>query len=142
MTVTAKIIPVCLYMIVGIFSMTMAYKNIFSDRFIAFHEQAAGKSWDDIGKGIQSVIIALMRVSGLGFLVVALLLMVFPLVNYFQNNAFLQYAVPTISLLYCLGLALFNYQLHVQTKVSTPWVRSLYASAIIGAGLILSALLR
>lgn len=48
MTVTAKIIPVCLYMIVGIFSMTMAYKNIFSDRFIAFHEQAAGKSWDDI----------------------------------------------------------------------------------------------
>jgi hypothetical protein len=141
MTVTAKIIPVCFYMIVGIVSLTMAYKNIFSNKFIAFQEQAAGKSWNDVEKGIQFVIIALMRVSGLGFLVVALLLMGFPLVNYFENNTFLQYAIPAISLLYCLGLFLFNYQLHVQTKVDTPWTRSLYAAVIIGAGLILSLLL-
>ncbi len=141
MTITAKIIPVCLYMIVGVVALTMAYKNMFSNRFIAFQEKAAGKSWDEIEKGIQSVLIALMRVSGLGFLVVALLLMVFPLAAYPGNNAFVQYAVPIVSLLYCLGLALFNYQLHVQTKVNTPWMRSLYAAGIVGAGLILSAVL-
>ncbi len=141
MTITVRIIPVCLYMIIGVVSMTMAYKNMFSNRLIAFQERAAGKSWNEIEKGLQSVIIALMRVSGLGFLVVALLLMVFPLAAYSGNNTFVQYAVPIISLLYCLGLALFNYKLHVQTGVNTPWICSLYASGIIGAGLILSAIL-
>jgi hypothetical protein len=125
-------------MIVGIISFAMAYKNIFSNKFIAFHEQAAGKSWGDIEKGIQSVIIALMKISGLGFLVVALLLMIFPLVSYFENNPFLQFSIPTISLLYCLGLFLFNYQLYVQTKAETPWKRSLYAVGVICVGLILS----
>jgi hypothetical protein len=141
MIITAKIIPVFLYMIVGIISLTMAYKNIFSTKFIPFQEQAAGKSWNDIEKGIQFVIIALMKVSGLGFLVVALLLMIFPFVSYFYNNPFVQYAIPAISLLYCFGLFLFNYHLYVQTKVKTPWKRSLYAATIIGLSIILSLLI-
>jgi hypothetical protein len=141
MIITVRIIPVCLYMVVGIISLTMAYKNIFSNKFIPFQEQAAGKSWNDIEKGIQFVIIALMKVSGLGFLVVALLLMIFPIVNYLENNSFVQYAIPTISLLYCLGLFLSNYHLYVQTKAKTPWKRSLYAATIIGVGLILSLLI-
>jgi hypothetical protein len=138
MFVTAKIIPVCLYMIVGVISLTMAYKNIFANRIIPFQEQAAGKSWNDIEKGVQFVIIALMKVSGLGFFVVALLLMIFPVVN---NNSFVRYAIPVISLLYCFGLFLFNYHLYIQTKVNTPWKRSLYAAIIISVGLILSSLL-
>ena len=141
MFVTAKIIPVCLYMIVGVISLTMAYKNIFANRIIPFQEQAAGKSWNDIEKGVQFVIITLMKVSGLGFLVIALLLMIFPVVNYFDNNSFVQYVIPVISLLYCFGLFLFNYHLYIQTKVSTPWKRSLYAAIIISVGLILSSLL-
>jgi hypothetical protein len=141
MFVTAKIIPVCLYMIVGVISLTMAYKNIFANRIIPFQEQAAGKSWNDIEKGVQFVIIALMKVSGLGFFVVALLLMIFPVVNYFDNNSFVRYAIPVISLLYCFGLFLFNYHLYIQTKVNTPWKRSLYAAIIISVGLILSSLL-
>jgi hypothetical protein len=141
MFVTAKIIPVCLYMIVGVISLTMAYKNIFANRIIPFQEQAAGKSWNDIEKGVQFVIITLMKVSGLGFFVVALLLMIFPVVNYFDNNSFVQYAIPVISLLYCFGLFLFNYHLYIQTKVNTPWKRSLYAAIIISVGLILSSLL-
>jgi hypothetical protein len=142
MIVTAKIIPVCLYIIVGIISLTMAYKNIFSNKFIPFQEQAAGKSWNEIEKGIQFVIIALMKVSGLGFMVVALLLMIFPVINYFENSPFIQYSIPAISLLYCFGLFYFNYRLYVQTKVKTPWKRSLYGVTIIAIALILSLLLQ
>ena len=141
MNISIKMIPVFLYMIVGIISLTMAYKNIFSNKLIPFQEQAAGKPWGDIEKGVQFVIIALMKVSGLGFLVVALLLMIFPVVNYYYNILFVQYAIPVISLLYCFGLFLFNYQMYIQTKVETPWKRSLYAASIIGVALILSLLL-
>jgi hypothetical protein len=141
MIVTVRIIPVFLYMIVGVVSLTMAYKNIFSNTLIPFQEQITGKSLNDMGKGIQFVMLALMKVSGLGFLVVAMLLIIFPVVNYFVNNSFTEYAIPAISLLYCFGLFLFNYRLYVQTKVETPWRRSLYAAAIVGVGLIISLLL-
>ena len=141
MIMTIKIIPVFLYMIVGCISLTMAYKNMFSNRLIPFQEHAAGKSLSEMDVGIQSVILALMKVSGLGFLVVSLLLLIFPLVNYFENSAFIKYAIPSISLLYCFGLFLFNYRLYDQTKVETPWKRSLYAAIIIGLGIILSILI-
>lgn len=133
-----KLIPICLYMVVGLISLTMAYKSIFSTRFIPFHEKAAGKTWDQVDNGLQSVIIALMRVSGLGFLVVALLLIIFPLFNYYYKNSFIQYAVPMISLVYCFGLFLFNYQLHTKTNAETPWKRSLYAALVILIGFIIS----
>ncbi len=141
MTLTIKIIPVCLYIVVGLISLTMAYKNFFSNKLIPFQEQATGKSWDDIEQGIRFVIIALMKVSGLGFLVIALLLIVFPIVNLFQNVSFIQFAIPIISLFYCLGLFVFNCHLYLQTKVNTPWKRSLYAAIIISVGFILSLLL-
>ncbi len=89
-----ELAPVCLYVLVGIISLTMAYKNLFSNRFIPFHEKAAGKPWDQVDNGLQAVVIALMRVSGLGFLVVTLLLTIFPIANYYLHNTFIKYAVP------------------------------------------------
>jgi hypothetical protein len=141
MIVTVKVIPVILYMTVGIISLNMAYKNILSNKLIPFQEQAAGKLLNDMEKGIQFVILALMKVSGLGFLVVALLLIIFPIANYFINNSFVKYAIPAISILYCFGLFLINYRLFVQSKVETPWKRSLYAAIIVGVGLFLTLLL-
>jgi hypothetical protein len=130
--------PLCLYVLVGIISLTMAYKNLFSNRFIPFHEKAAGKSWEQVDEGIQKVIIALMRVSGLGFLVVSLLMILFPIANYYLHNTFITYAVPLISLVYCFGLFLINYQLYSRTGAETPWKRSLYAVAVILLGFVIS----
>jgi hypothetical protein len=36
-----KILPILLYLIVGVISMVMAFKNIFSNKFLPFHEKAA-----------------------------------------------------------------------------------------------------
>jgi hypothetical protein len=116
----------------------MAYKSVFSTTFLPFHEQAAGKSWDSIDRGLQSVIIALMKVSGLGFLVIALLLMILPIVQYFNYDSLAQYVIPGISFLYCFGLFLVNYQLSVKTNAKTPWKGSLYAAILIGFGIVIS----
>jgi hypothetical protein len=133
-----KIIPLCLYSFTGIISLIMAYRNIFSAAFLPFHEQAAGKSWDMIDKRLQSVILALMKVSGLGFLVMALLLMVLPVIYYLEYDSLFQYVIPGGSFLYCFGLFLVNYQLMVKTKAKTPWKGSFYAAILIGIGIILS----
>jgi hypothetical protein len=133
-----KLASIFLYAAVGIISLTMAYKNLFFNKFIPFHEKAAGKPLGHFDNGLQSVIIALMRVSGLGFLVVSLLLIILPITNYYAQNTFIKYVVPAIALMYCSGLFLINFQLYSKTGADTPWKFSLYAVGIILLGFVLS----
>jgi hypothetical protein len=135
-----KIIPILLYLIVGVISMVMAVKNIFSDKFSPFHEKAANKKWDEIDNSLRLVILTLLRLAGLGFLIISILLLVFPIVNYFIPNEFYKYSIPVIALIYCTGLFVINYLLYKKTKANTPWKGSLYAMIALIAGIIISIL--
>jgi hypothetical protein len=133
-----SLISIGLYFIVGVISLYMALKSFLSKKFLPFQEEAAGIPWKKISKPLQSVILTSIKVSGLGFLVVALLLMVFPGVNYFIRDRFVEYSVPMLSFMFCFGLFLFNYHLHKNTKANTPWKNSLLAMGIIVAGFAIS----
>jgi hypothetical protein len=121
------IVSTLIYIVVGIICLIMAFKSIFSKEFLPFHEAAAGRTWDSIDKPVQNVIMTILRISGLGFLVVFLLMVVFPVVNFFEPNPIIKYSVPLISSIYCSGLFLFNFLLFKKTKAKTPWVGSLIA---------------
>ena len=135
-----KIIQVILYIIVGIISLVMAYKNLFSDRLLPFHEKAANKKWEEIESSLQIVILTFMRLTGLGFLIVSILLLVFPIVNLFYRNGFYEYFIPILALIFCFGLFLINYSLYRKTEANTPWKGSLYAVFVIIVGIIISIL--
>jgi hypothetical protein len=135
-----EIIPIFVYASVGIISLFMAFKSLSYKKFILFHEKAAAVSLEKLDKSLQSVIIAIMQVSGLGFLTTALLLLIFPMVNYFIRNEFIKYSIPIIALVFCTGLFLVNYNLHKKTKSATPWIGSLVAIFSIIIGLIISFL--
>ncbi len=134
-----RIVPIVLYLLVGALSLVMAYRSISSDRLLRFHEKAAGIPWEEIDRSLQTVVVALMRVSGLGFLVVAALLVISPVVDYFSPHLFLRYGIPSISVMFCGGLFLVNYSLHRKAKAATPWKGSLYAVLILLAGIAISS---
>ena len=138
MLIICKIISLFLFLIIGVVSMMMAHKSIFMNRFLPFHEQAAGKSWESIDPGVQTVLCALMKISGFGFLTIALLLIFYSIVSFFGQDSLFQYLLPGIALLFCLGLFFVNHQLAIQTKAKTPWKGSLTAAIMIGVGIILS----
>jgi hypothetical protein len=135
-----RLIPLVIFEVVGLISFLMAYKNLFGKKLVEFQEKASGTSWDSIDKKLQSVILALMRISGLGFLITALLLTVFPLVNYYLQVKFITYSFPGTALLFCTGLFIINYKLYRQTGSKTPWFISLIAMSAIIIGIILSIL--
>lgn len=135
-----KTIPVLLYFIVGMISMVMAYKNLFSDKFLPFHEKAANKKWEEIDSSLKLVILTFMRLTGLGFLIVSILLLVLPIVNYFVQNKFYEYFIPVLALIFCFGLFLINFTLYRKAKANTPWRGSLYAVFALITGIIISIL--
>lgn len=133
-----KILPVFLYFIVGVVSAIMAVKNFSSDKFLPFQENAANRPWDEIDPSLQIVILALLRIAGLGFLIVAILLLAFPIINYLMPNTFYTFAIPVIALLFCTGLFIVNYSLYKKTNANTPWRGSVYAMIAIIGGMIIS----
>jgi hypothetical protein len=136
-----KLIPAVLYIIVGIISMIMAYKSLFSDKFLPFHEKASNKIWDEIESPLQIVILTFMRLTGLGFLIVSILLLIFPIINYYCPNRIYEYFIPGLALVFCSGLFLINYSLYRKTKANTPWKGSLYAMIALISGIIISILI-
>jgi hypothetical protein len=135
-----KIIPILLYAFVGVISMVMAIKNLFSTRFLPFHEKAANKPWNEIDNSLKQIILSLLRLIGLGFLIISILLLAFPIINYFIPNEFYKYSIPFVAFIYCTGLFIFNYSLYKRTKADTPWKGSLYAMFAIITGMIISIL--
>ena len=133
-----NIVPPLLYFILGIVCSIMAFKTISAKKYLRFHEEAAGKPWDNLDEPLKPVILSFLRLSGLGFLVMAILLIVCPFVNLLTPNSFYEYAIPVIGLIFCTGLFLINYSLHRKTKVDTPWKGSLYAMILLIAGIIIS----
>jgi hypothetical protein len=135
-----KILPLVLYLAIGCISLLMAIKSLFSRKFLPFHEEAYGKNWESIELNLQLVFLALLKISGLGFLVIALLLLSAPVFNYFIPNSYLQYVIPFIAFLFSTGLFLFNYLLYRRTKAKTPWKNSLYVMLVILICICLSSL--
>lgn len=139
MQVAAQIASVMLYSTVGVISLAMAVKCLTFNRFIPFHEKAAGVPLERLDQRIQNVILGLMRTTGLGFLVVGMLLLVVPIVCYLGADRIVELGIPFICAIYCLGLFLANYRLHKQSGVATPWRGSLVSAVMIFAGIIITA---
>jgi hypothetical protein len=133
-----KIASVLPYMLVGLVSLRMAMKSIVADAYLPFHEKAAARQWDDIEEPLRHVILSMLRLGGLGFLIVGVMLVSFPVVNYFHPTGFYKYSVPVLALVFCLGLFLNNYWLYRKTGAQTPWKGSLYAMLFLILGLVLS----
>jgi hypothetical protein len=118
----------------------MAYTTMFAKRYLPFHQQGAGMKWEEHSPNLQATILILVKLSGLGFLVVGLMLIVLPILNSFDHSLVLAVSVPTLALVFCAGLVYFNFQLHKKTKADTPWQSAIAAIALIFVAAVLSLL--
>jgi hypothetical protein len=135
-----SLISIGIYFVAGIICFVMAFKSMLAKKFLPFQEEASGTKWEKLKEPLRHTMLTMLRISGLGFLIVGLCLTVFPPVNYFVYDGFIRLAVPALSSMFCLGLFWFNYDLYKKTGASTPWKNSLIAMFVIMAGMAISFL--
>ena len=133
-----SLVSLILFLIVGLICFFMAYTTMFSKKYLPFHEQASGKKWEELGSSLQATILTLLKLSGLGFLTVGLLITVFPIINSIHPDLLTMVAMTALALIFCFGLFIFNFRLHRKTNADTPWKGSLFAMVIIVMGFVLS----
>jgi hypothetical protein len=141
MNETITIIPSIIYFIIGVISMIMAVKSLSSRQFLPFHQKAYGKKWEDVDRNLQHVILALLKISGLGFLVVSILLLSYPIVCYLTPDPYIKYMIPATALIFCTGLFLINFDLYKKTEAETPWKNSLFVMIVMIISMLISSIL-
>lgn len=135
-----EILSVAVEFLVGLICLFMAFKTITAKKFLPFHEQANGGSWETVNPQLQSVILTILKISGLGFMIVGLLLIIFPAAGYLLATPFIRYEAPVLGFIYSVGLYLFNYKLFQKTNAATPWKASLVSAALLLVGITLAAI--
>jgi hypothetical protein len=113
-------------------------KNIRSKGLLPFQSNAAGMAWKAIDERLQAVIVALMRIAGLGFLVVGFLLLAFPAVSHLGHHPVSGLGLVGLPFAYCLGLSVVNRQLARRTGARTPWKGALVAALVLAVAMALA----
>jgi len=133
-----QLISACLFLAVAVISFIMALKGLSVRQFLPFHANSAGVQWDSLDRRLQAVIVSMVRINGYAFLIVSIQLIIGLIGNFFWANRLLQSVSASMAFVFCLGLFLSNYRLHLQTNAKTPWKGSLFAALALAIGLILS----
>lgn len=110
---TLKTISFISYTLVGLLGFVFAFIYLFRPEFMPYHEMAVGKDWNEIDPGMKVLILALMRVSGGGWLATAISISVLLISrSKFKSSIF------------SIGLVLVGLGALIPTLYATLYVRS------------------
>ena len=81
-----KIIIIICYLLVAAAGFMFVYQYLFRGEFMPYHAVAVGMEWEEVDPAFQVLILALMRVSGGGWLAVSVGLVIFSVLSYRKSN--------------------------------------------------------
>ena len=135
-----KIVDSVLFLIVGLITFIIGLRFLLSKRFFNYHREAIGLEWDDINKSIQLIILAIMKMAGIGIVCLSVLIITYPFLVFTYDNIFVKYLVPIISLIFWTGTFGITFKVHKKTKANTPWKGSLFSIILIFIAILISIL--
>ena len=125
-------IALAIYLIIGLINLVLGMIYFTSDHFLSYHSQAVGTSWQEVDSGTQTLILALMRLAGGGWLALGFLTIAFALGTFKTRSTLARWALPTGTVIFWMASLAATFSVYRETGAQTPWAPSL--------GLILSAL--
>ena len=135
-----RIVNSALYIIVGLITFGIGLKFLLSKNFFSYHREATGLEWNNIDKSLQMIILAIMKMAGIGIICLSVLIITYPFVLMNSDNFFDKYLVSIISLIFWIGSFSITFNVHKKTNANTPWKGSLFSIILIVIAILLSVL--
>jgi hypothetical protein len=133
-----RLLSLALSLLVSLVSLLMAVKGLAAREWLPFHEAAAGVGWQSLAPRVQRLLVFLVRLAGLGFLALFLLLAAVPTYLCWHPDRFLGLASLGVGAVYCIGLGVLAHRLHHETGARTPWKKSFLAAGALALAALLS----
>jgi len=120
-----------IYLLVTIFSIIWGFLYFFSHEMMPYHKQAIGKSWGEIERGIQVIILGLMESVGAGCLTIGFITLILLLIPFRRGEIWANWTIFLGGIVFS-GLAFFiTFKVHLASNASTPWYLFLLITALI-----------
>jgi hypothetical protein len=114
------------YILGGILGLTFAMIYLTHDGFMPYHADAVGKEWTQVDEKMQILIIALMRVSGGGWLATTIAMFFFLYARIHFRIIIFSFALVSTALASLIPTILVTLYVSHNSKGEPPW----YAAAI------------
>ena len=135
----AKLIAVLLYSIVVFITAGAGLQFMTATQFFDYHAQAAGVSWSSLNPDLQMLILAGFKVTGAGFLTVALNLALMILFSFTKHaKSWSGVAIPLVGLVFWSVVLSTTLLVFSATGAAAPWGVSLFCVMSLLVGLFIS----
>lgn len=105
---------------------------------MSYHAEAIGAGWYDLEPSFPVLILALLKVSGAGFLGVGMALDALLFLPYRRRERWARWAIPAVGLAFWIPILYVTVTVTLNTAASAPWQASLVSVVSLIAGFILS----
>ncbi|MCB2222298.1 MAG: hypothetical protein KQI35_18085 [Bacteroidetes bacterium] len=128
---TLKIITLAGYGLVTLLGFVFTYLYLSRSEFMPYHAVAVGLNWEEVEPGFQTLILALMRVSGGGWLATSLGMSLL-LIRLFKDDKFwILIYIGIIGLSACIPTLLATLMVRHNSPANPPWFAAAGAIALI-----------
>ncbi|MGI9422657.1 MAG: hypothetical protein ACR2PA_05650, partial [Hyphomicrobiaceae bacterium] len=103
------------------------------EQFMSYHSQAVGTPWREVDPGTQTLILALMKVAGGGWITLGFFTIILASGEFLKSSAVSGWALPTGILIFYSASLGATWEVYQETGARTPWIPSL---AMIGFALL------
>jgi hypothetical protein len=126
------------YLIASMVLITIGLIYLVQSEFMSYHAVAVGKNWSEVDPSFQILILALMKVTGGGFLAsgFAIVIILFKAFKNKQPWAF--WAIPVIGLITAISSLYATITVAQNTPASPPWIAAAVGLVLIASGFIFS----
>ncbi len=134
-----KLIAVILYSIVVFITAAAGLQFITATQYFDYHAQAAGVEWSSLNPDLQMLILAGFKVTGAGFLTVALNLALMILFSFTKHaKSWSGVAIPLVGLVFWSVVLSTTLLVFSATGAAAPWGASLFCVMALLVGLFIS----
>ena len=135
----AKMVSVILYAIVVLITSIAGLKFMTATQFFDYHSAAAGVEWSSLNPDLQMLILAGFKVTGAGFLTVALNLSLMIIFSFTKHsNSWSGIAIPLVGLVFWSVVLSTTLLVFSATGAQSPWGISLFCVMALLVGLFIT----
>jgi len=113
---------------------------LLSSEFMPYHAAAIGKSWTEVDPAFQILILALMKVTGGGFLASAFAIVILLFKAFRRGQRWSFWAIPITALIVSLSSLYVTINVALNTPASPPWMAAALGTILVTVGFIFSIL--
>ncbi len=132
-------IALAAYLLIGFVDLVLGVIYVSSNQFLSYHSQAVGAAWEDMGAGTQTLILALMKLAGGGWLALGFVTIAFAWAGLKGNNTLARWALPIGTVIFWSASLSATWSVFRQTGAQTPWVPSLVVMGVTLVALLIDA---